>query len=341
MTSQQDASPRTTSVGIAISEDLPIRQHRLIARSVEELGLASLWTNEAQGRDALHICHAWAAETSTLEVGIGVIPLWTRSPAQLAMGAATVQDVSNNRLLLGVGVSHPATMEPWHGAEYRKPVTACREALEIIDQVFTGERTTYAGDVYRCERFTMQISPLPKSPRTYLAAMGPKMLALAGTHADGVLLNWSDPAEVARARGVIRQAAKQAGRDPDDIDIAAYVRVCVAQRRDDAVAALARELTAYGRLQAYAAHFDRQGHGPALKRAAEAKKAGADDHGLAEALGEATLSAFGWVGVPADSPEETVSRWSDAGLTRFLARVISVEDPATDIQQAARLFAAP
>ncbi|MEX2324888.1 MAG: LLM class flavin-dependent oxidoreductase [Nitriliruptoraceae bacterium] len=340
MTSVQTERPQHAAVGLAISEDLPIRQHRLIARTVEELGLASLWTNEAQGRDALHLCHAWATETTTLQLGIGVLPLWTRSPAQLAMAAATVQDASHNRLLLGVGVSHPATMGPWHGAAYRKPVTACREALEILEQVFSGERTDYVGDVYRCERFVLQMTPLPQRPPTYLAAMGPKMLALAGTHADGVLLNWSDPNEVARASTTIREAAEREGRDPHQIDIAAYVRVCVADKRDDAVAALARELSAYGRLEAYAAHFSRQGHGPALERAAEAKRAGADGYGLAEALGEETLAAFGWVGTPGDDPAPAVARWSEAGLTRFLARVISVGDPASNIQQAARLFAA-
>jgi alkanesulfonate monooxygenase SsuD/methylene tetrahydromethanopterin reductase-like flavin-dependent oxidoreductase (luciferase family) len=120
-------------IGIGISEDLPLAVQQQLAVDVEGAGFSSLWTNEASGRDALLLCQAWAAVTTTLRVGVGVVPLWTRSPAQLAMASATLQEASGGRFVLGLGVSHAAKMGPWHGAEVRAPRTAAREALTILE----------------------------------------------------------------------------------------------------------------------------------------------------------------------------------------------------------------
>ncbi|MFP4233407.1 MAG: LLM class flavin-dependent oxidoreductase, partial [Nitriliruptoraceae bacterium] len=114
-------------LGLGVSEDLPVAVQQRLAADVEAAGFASLWTNEASGRDALLLCQAWAAATTRLEVGVGVVPIWTRTPVQLAMAAATLQEVSGGRFLLGLGVSHAATMGPWHGVEVRRPLTASRE----------------------------------------------------------------------------------------------------------------------------------------------------------------------------------------------------------------------
>ncbi|MCA1784070.1 MAG: LLM class flavin-dependent oxidoreductase, partial [Intrasporangiaceae bacterium] len=104
-------------LGLGISEDVPIQVQQHLATQVESAGFSSLWTNEASGRDALLLCQAWAAATTDLQVGIGVVPIWTRTPAQLAMASATLQEASGGRFLLGLGVSHPATMGGWHGVD--------------------------------------------------------------------------------------------------------------------------------------------------------------------------------------------------------------------------------
>jgi alkanesulfonate monooxygenase SsuD/methylene tetrahydromethanopterin reductase-like flavin-dependent oxidoreductase (luciferase family) len=143
------------------------------------------------------------------------VPLWTRSPAQLAMACATLQEASGGRFVLGLGVSHPATMGPWHGAEVRAPRTAAGEALTILRQLEAGETSDVDGEVLRSERFRLRISPALRPRTRLLAAMGPRMLELAGTDADGTLLNWSSAAEVARAGERVRTAAERAGRDPE------------------------------------------------------------------------------------------------------------------------------
>ncbi len=324
-------------VGVGVSEDLPLAVQQRVATHVEAAGFASLWTNEASGRDALLLCQAWAAATTDLEVGVGVVPIWTRTPAQLAMASATLQEASGGRFLLGLGVSHAATMGPWHGAEVRRPLTAAQELLTILADLEAGERSDTRGEVLSSRAFRLAIDPLPPPTRRYLGAMGPRMLALAGTHAHGALLNWAGPEEVAAAGQQVAQAAAAAGRDPRQVEMAAYVRVAVSEDRDAARAALATQIGRYGALPAYAAHLERQGFGPALARAKQAHRTGADGAGLADALGEEALGALGWAATPTDDPAPWLDTFTAAGLDHLVARVVVVgDDPVASIDAVVR-----
>jgi len=317
-------------LGIGVSENIPIAEQQRIAAHVESAGFASLWANEARGRDALLLCQAWAAATTDLEVGVGVVSLWTRTPAQLAMGTATLQEATGGRFLLGIGVSHPLTMGPHHGVEVRRPMSATRELVDILAQLDAGEKSDVAGRVFTSQGFRLELTPKPPPMRVYLAAMGPQMLQLAGERGDGALLNWSGPEEVARAGGIIRDAARDAGRDPAEVDVATYVRVAVADNRDDAKAALAVQAGRYASLTAYADHMRRQGLGDAVERVTAARTAGADGYGLAEALGDEALDVLGWTAVPGDDPATMVQSYRDAGLDHLVVRVVVVGDDAVD-----------
>jgi probable F420-dependent oxidoreductase len=324
-------------LGIGVSEDLPVAVQQRLAGDVEGAGLTSLWTNEAMGRDALLLCQAWAAATTSLEVAVGVAPLWTRSAAQLAMACATLQEVSGGRFLLGLGVSHPATMGPWHGADVRRPRTAAKETLQILRQLEAGEASDVDGEVISSRRFKLRISPPPPPTRRYLAAMGPRMLALAGTDADGVLLNWACAEEVARAGEAVRAAATGAGRPQEDVEVATYVRLAVAEDAETARGALAREIGAYCALPAYAAHFQRQGMGDAVDRVKRAHKDGGVPGDLADALGEEVLGRLGWYGTPSDDVGPTLGRYREAGLDHLVARVVVTgDDPVDDVQRVVR-----
>lgn len=304
-------------VGIGCSEDLVLEQHRRLATTVEGHGFRSLWTNEARGRDALLVCHAWGSATSTLEVGVGVAPIWTRTPAQLAMATATLQEDLGGRFLLGLGVSHPGTMGPWHGANYRAPLTAAREYLEIVASLGSGESADLEGQVFTSKRFHLEITPRPPAPRLYLAAMGPKMLQLAGEHAGGVLLNWSSPDEVQRAGERVRASGRQ-------VEVAAYVRVAVHDDADAARSALAAELGRYCALPAYAAHLERQGHRDTVEQVKAAYKRGGTE-AIADDLDDDRLLDFGWYGTPDGDPSDTFARYAEAGLDHLVARVVTVD----------------
>lgn len=301
-------------VGLGLSEDLPLGEQRGIARRVEEHGLRSLWTNEARGRDALLTCHAWGMATSSLEVGVGVVPVWTRTPAQLAMGAATLQEDVGDRFLLGLGVSHPATMGAWHGVDHHSPLAAARESIQILRELTAGREADVAGDVFSSRRFALEVNPLPPAPTLYLGAMGPKMLRLAGEVADGVLLNWSSPGEIAAAGKRVRSPGRA-------VEVAAYVRVAVSEDRGAARRALAAEIGRYCALPAYAAHFERQGLGSMVGRVKAAYKRGGTT-AVADALSDDELLELGWFGTPSQDPTDTFHRYSEAGLDHLVARVV-------------------
>ncbi len=301
---------------------------------MEDAGFASLWTNEARGRDALLVCQAWAGPTENLLIGTGVVPLWTRSPAQLAMGAATLQEASAGRVLLGLGVSHPATMRPWHDAEWRQPLSAARETLEVLRALFAGEETDYRGEVIHCRRFKLEFTPRPPTPRLYLAAMGPRMLALAGRHADGVLLNWTAPEAVRQAVASVRAAAAEStgGRMPADVEVAGYVRVAINEDQDAARSALARQVASYCALPAYVAHLERQGYAEGVAAVKSAYQDGGSE-AAARAVPEEMLLELGWYGTPDDSPAASLGRFSAAGLDQLVARVVVVgEDPVASLR---------
>lgn len=327
-------------VGIGVSEDLPVAEQQALARHVEDRGFSSLWTNEARGRDALLVCQAWAAVTTDLLVGTGVVPVWTRSPAQLAMAAATLQEASGGRFLLGLGVSHPATMDPWHGAAYRRPLDAARDAVTIVQQLVAGGGSDHEGAVFSSRDFALGIAPPPPPARVYLAAMGPVMLTVAGEHADGVLLNWSTAEETGRAASRVRAAAARVGdgRTPSSVDVAAYVRVAVHDDGDAARDALARQVSRYIALPAYADHLTRQGFREGVEAVRAAYRSGGPD-AAAEAVPEAMLRGLGWYGTPSESPG-ALARYSKAGLDLLVARVVVVgDDPAASVRAVADALA--
>ncbi len=313
-------------VGLGVSEDLTISAQQQVARDVEAAGLASLWTNEARGRDALLLCQAWAAATSTLDVGVAVLPIWTRSPAQIAMGAATLSEASGGRFQLGLGVSHPGTMTPWHHADFRRPRTAAKETLAVLRQLFAGEKADVDGEITGARHFRLGLSPLPPAPRVLLGAMGPRMLELAGSDADGVFLNWSGAHEIGRAAAATRASATDAGRPAPHV--ATYVRVAVDPDPAKARAALAREFGQYAALPAYADHFARQGLGDTVI----AVKAAFKEHGAAgipDAISDDALRVVGWWGTPDDDPRPALDAYAEAGLDQLVARVVVTGDDPT------------
>jgi F420-dependent oxidoreductase-like protein len=160
----------------------------------DRLGAHSVWVPEAWGQDALTPLAYLAARTGRIRLGSGIVQLGARTPANLAMSALSLQALSGDRFLLGVGTSGPQVMEGWHGVRFGSPLAATRETVDIVRKVASGERLEYHGRVYDL--------PLPGGPGRairsmlppalvpiYVAALGPKNLALTGEIADGWIGN--------------------------------------------------------------------------------------------------------------------------------------------------------
>jgi len=239
-------------------ELLPARTLVEHAAVADRLGYDSLWVPEGSGREALAMLSAMAGVTLRLRLATGILPIFSRPPALVAMAAATLADLTGGRFVLGLGVGHPAIVEAGYGVRYREPLRAVRECVAIVRAALAGETVTYDGQVFRVQEFRLESRPRHSVP-IYLAALGEQMLRTAGEIADGVILNWSTPARVRRAVGVVRLAARQAGRDPAAVTVVCFVRAVVTEQPEAAWLVLRRLVATYAAMPAYARMFEAAG----------------------------------------------------------------------------------
>ena len=191
-------------------------------RLAERLGYHSAYTTHIAGRDSLTVLAAYAAATERLVLGTGVLPIYSRTPVATAQAAATVDEMSGGRLVLGLGVSHRVTVEGWYGQRIEKPVREMREYVSILRAMFRGE------DPPQGERWPTQFRFSGYEPRAdlpiYVAALSPAMLRLAGELGDGVVLWLCNPDYI---RDVVvpevTKGRERAGRELDGFDVVAAV----------------------------------------------------------------------------------------------------------------------
>ena len=162
----------------------------------EALGYESAYVTHIAGRDSLTVLAAYAARTERIKLGTGVLPIYSRTPVATAQAAATIDELSGGRMVLGLGVSHQVTVENWYGSTIDRPVAEMREYVSALRAMFRGE------DPPQGERFPtrfrfMGYEPRPELP-IYVAALSPAMLRLAGEIADGAML-WLCTPEYIRA----------------------------------------------------------------------------------------------------------------------------------------------
>jgi alkanesulfonate monooxygenase SsuD/methylene tetrahydromethanopterin reductase-like flavin-dependent oxidoreductase (luciferase family) len=232
---------RQPVTALALRDPYPWPDLAELARWVEDAGFAALFLPEVGARDTLATLAALAGETRTMRLATGVVPLPARSPSLLAMAAATVQERSGGRLLLGLGTgpSVPGALN-----RLRSVVVALREA-------FAGK----TGYIESGVAVSTEL-PLTTPPEIWIAALGPRATRLAGEIADGVLLNWCTPARVRAARAEVSEGAAAAGRGADAITVAVYVRAALVEGARTAAEAMAAEYTAY---PAYRRQFETMG----------------------------------------------------------------------------------
>ena len=191
------------------------------ARAAETAGYESLWVTERYfHEETFTLLGFLAAVTQRMKLGVGVTNPYTRHPALLAMASATLDRVSGGRFILGMGRSEPFIIRDRLGLDYRQPRTVLAEAVGSVRHLLAGERVDTAGKQATLRDTRLAILPVQQPLPIYLAALGPQALRLAGTIADGVILNAYVPTGYVRyAVREIREAARQAGRDPKAIDI--------------------------------------------------------------------------------------------------------------------------
>jgi F420-dependent oxidoreductase-like protein len=207
----------------------------------EKLGYDSVWTAEAYGSDAATIL-AWLAQaTERIKLGSAIFQMPGRSAAMTAMTAATIDQLSGGRMLLGIGTSGPQVAEGWHGQRFGKQLQRTREYIEVVRMALERRRVEFHGETLELPLpdgpgipLKLTIAPVQDRIPIYLAAIGPRNTALAGEIADGWLPILLAPEHLPELRGLLEEGAARSGRSLEGFDIVASVNVMVT---DDIAAA--------------------------------------------------------------------------------------------------------
>ena len=205
-----------------------------LAKQADELGYSVVWVAEAYGSDAPTVLSWIAAQTTSIDVGSGVFQIPARTPATAAMTAATLDTLSGGRFRLGLGVSGPQVSEGWHGVRFAKPLGRTREYVDIVRRALTRERLRYDGEHFQLplpdgpgKALALTVHPVRERIPTYLAAIGPKNLELAGEIADGWLPVFFSPEHAGEQFRALRAGAERAGHGLDGFDVAPTVPLVV------------------------------------------------------------------------------------------------------------------
>jgi F420-dependent oxidoreductase-like protein len=268
------------------------------ARAAEADGFASGWFANIFGMDAILAAAVCARETTRIELGTAVVPTYPRHPVAMAQAALSAAAIAGGRFTLGIGLSHQIVIEGMLGLSFAKPYSHMREYLAVLGPLVREGRASVAGEEFRVNA-TLSVPGATPCP-ILVAALAPRMLALAGREADGTI-TWMTGPKTVREHTVPRicEAAAAAGRPTPRVVVG--LPVAVTTRADGARASAARTFQIYGMLPSYRAMLDREGVG-----------------GPADVAIVGDESAVG----------EAIGRLRDAGATDLLAIPFAVEgDP--------------
>jgi F420-dependent oxidoreductase-like protein len=208
------------------------------ARVAEDLGYDSIWIPEAWAYEQFQLLTEIALATKRIKLATGIANVFSRSPGLLAMSAATLDEISEGRVILGLGTSGKAVVENFHGVPYEKPLTRLRETVGILRALWRGDRLSpEMSTLFDARHFKLEMQPLRPDMPIYIASLQERAVREIGRIADGWVPTFWPYKHLRDGIAWIEAAALEAGRDPARIDVAPFVAVVP---MDDA--AMARSL---------------------------------------------------------------------------------------------------
>jgi F420-dependent oxidoreductase-like protein len=296
-----------------------------IVQEAERLGYDSVWTAEAYGSDAATVLAWLAGQTTTIKLGSGILQMPGRSPAMTAMTAATIDQLSGGRMLLGIGSSGPQVSEGWHGVRFGRQLQRTREYIEVVRMALARERVEYHGETIELplpngpgKALKLTIAPVQERMPVYLAAIGPKNTALAGEIADGWMPTLLSPEHLPMLRASLEEGAARAGRSLDGFDIAPTVNVNITDDVEAARDAMRPFMALYiGGMGSREKNFynvlvQRYGFEDAAREVQDLYLAGRKDEAAA-ALPAELIDLVSLCG-PADRVRDRLRAYADAGV---------------------------
>lgn len=322
-------------IGIGLDQGLGLSfpEQRELVREAAQLGYTSAWTPAGLARDAFQICAFWSTQTAEIipggmATGVSVVPAAMWQVPVLAATAATVGDLTNGRLILGIGAGSSFYEAPQRnlGLPTYLPIRLMREYVFTLRRLLAGEKVDYDGSIVKLHGVQLGFRP-PFVP-VYLGALGPQMLRLGGELADGVALNWCTPEQIAWSRARIAEGVARTGRNPADVKVAEYIRICVDEDEEQARRAFAKALLGYAMARpgapkelGYRGHMTRMGFGDVLNELEARRDRGASQVELIDACPREFLLKVGYFG-PAAGAAAAFRRLAE-GLDTGIVRVVA------------------
>ena len=192
----------------------------------DELGYDSFWIPEAWGYEIFSLLTEMAVHTKRIKLGTGIVNVFSRTPALIAMNAATVDDISEGRFMLGIGTSGKRVIEGFHGRPFSKPLTQVRDVIRVTRALLSGRRLTDSGAKLQEYRpFDLAMKPARPDIPIYVAALKQKSITSIGELADGWIPTFWPYTELSKGHAWIAEGAVKAGRDPSEIATAPFTTV--------------------------------------------------------------------------------------------------------------------
>ena len=315
-----EAGPKRPPLGlIAGNPNFPGGWAQMVEKIklADQLGYDSVWLGETWGYDLVARLTELVIATTRIKVGAGIFNAFSRSPGVLAATAATLDERSEGRFILGLGSSGAYVVEHWHGIPFDRPLRRLREYTEIINMIMRREKLVYDGEIYKLERgFRLQFTPVRDHIPIYIASITPKSMVQSGEIADGVLPIYWPSGRYGELRQLLDQGAAAAGRPAGGTAIAPYITTAIiadeAQR--EAARLKAREPIAFyiGRMgRFYAEMLARYGYAAEVAAVQEGWRTGPDT--ARERVSDAMLDDTAIVGTT-DEVRAKLADWHALGV---------------------------
>jgi alkanesulfonate monooxygenase SsuD/methylene tetrahydromethanopterin reductase-like flavin-dependent oxidoreductase (luciferase family) len=268
-------------------------------QAAETLGYSAFCTTEESGKDAFAVLAVLARETKTIGLGTAIVNFYSRTPTLLAMSARSIHDLSHGRFgPFGLGAGGIGFMQRGHGIVIEKPLARAKETVAIVRGLLTQEKFSYDGLWFKPHDFHLREGPIGDgAPPIWLAGLGPKMVGTAAEVADGVIANWLTDESFAEYRGLIKQSAESAGRDPSQVQIATLLMTCVDPTDEAAIFAARRGIAFYCASEHYLHIADICGLGNDARKVKAAWEERDFDRAT-NLVSDALLDKFSLVGTP-------------------------------------------
>jgi alkanesulfonate monooxygenase SsuD/methylene tetrahydromethanopterin reductase-like flavin-dependent oxidoreductase (luciferase family) len=296
-----------TAVSFGLAQDVEL------ATLADELGYDVLFAPEGQGRSVFPRLTRLAEHTRQIGLATGIVNIFSRSPSTIAQEVATLDEFSDGRAILGLGVAHPDVVETFHGMDFDRPLARMEEYIELVRRYLSGNSSAYVGEFYSPGRtsFWDTFEPTRPSVPIYNAAIGPKNVRLTGSVADGWLPHLFPLDRLERGLEWLEDGAARADRDAGDIDVVMYLVVSVDEDVEQAKKAAAKHVATY--MRDIPGYYTRVAKNSGFEEDVQAAQSAESLDSAADQLSEEYLNKIAIFGTE-DTVRDRVASFRDAGV---------------------------